>query len=176
MADRRLLLGALLALGAAGDRCDVSTLVLHCESRCAGVNATSVASSNPPNKYLLRPAVEPMFAQLEDGTGRRLRAPASEPEADIDTAAAFAEIAAPAQRVGNDGSPALPSLVASSTDFTTNSAYAPTHEAMMPDQIVSAIGPVGQCACPLAPGPATRREPLRAWVWGVGSWAARGPC
>jgi len=172
----RLLLGALVLVArAAGDRCDVRTLVLHCESRCAGVNATSVSSSNPPNKFLLTPVEKPMFAQLEDGTGRRLR-PAREVEA-VESATAFTELPpAPTNRLSNDGSPALPSThVASTTDFTTNSAYAPTHEAMMPDQIVSAIGPVSQCArSPRTP----RRAPPRC-LRGRGGvrrwWSALGP-
>ena len=168
----RLLLGALVLVAcAAGDRCDVTTLVLHCESRCAGVNATSVSSSNPPNKFLLTPVEKPMFAQLEDGTGRRLR-PAREVEA-VDSATAFTELPpAPANRLSNDGSPALPSTsVASTTDYTTNSAYAPTHEAMMPDQIVSAIGPVSQCA--RSPG-TPRRAPPRCLRGGIRRWSALG--
>jgi len=68
-----------LASAVAGDSCPVSSVVLHCEARCAGVNVTSFASANPPSHYLLSP-------QRREGGGAALEA-----------ASMFAELASDAR-------------------------------------------------------------------------------
>jgi hypothetical protein len=70
----------LSALGSAfaADACPVTSVVMHCEARCAGVNVTSYAAANPPSLYLLPPnkrqaggALEAasMFAELASDAG-----------------------------------------------------------------------------------------------------------
>ena len=42
----RFVLALLAALGVAqAERCEVSTIVVHCEARCDGVNATSYSTT-----------------------------------------------------------------------------------------------------------------------------------
>ena len=59
-----------------GERCEVSHISVHCESRCAGVNASSFSSSNPPTHLLLAPADTVEMLQLEE-TDRAGDAPAA---------------------------------------------------------------------------------------------------
>ena len=57
---------------AAAERCNVDAVVVHCEARCAGVNATSFSASNPAGTMLQPPAASRnlFLAQLESSDER----------------------------------------------------------------------------------------------------------
>ena len=117
-----------------GDRCSASTVVVHCESNCAGVNATSWASTNPPAMLLLspkraalaeletesRPPTEmtppgPMYLQIEEQQ--------VEPTAEV-----------------TQGTPTFAGAV-TAEQFSEHTVYAPTYEAISPDDLIGLIGP-----------------------------------
>ena len=69
---RKTLLARALASFAAAERCEISTIVVHCEARCDGINATSYSTTAPPSEQLLPPsnAVE-MLSELESESSAR---------------------------------------------------------------------------------------------------------
>ena len=72
---RRLaLLG--LAATAAAERCNVDAVVVHCEARCAGVNATSFSASNPAGTMLQPPAATSSSRSSRAATSGRRRSAA----------------------------------------------------------------------------------------------------
>jgi len=104
-------------VGSAGaERCESAGVVLNCKSRCAGVNATSISSSNPPP--------EQVFAS-SSGHGSRAERRALAPQVEI-----------PLQ----GGSPSDPSEP-SDQAFTNQTVYIPIHRPLSPDQLMAAVGP-----------------------------------
>ena len=105
---------------ATGERCSTSTLLLHCTSRCAGLDNASAVSSNPPPEQVLAPPQAELLAQLEN-------------EARSSGSVTFAQLA-------ESGSPTFPSYP-SDKNFTDQTAYAPAHRALTPDQLMALVGP-----------------------------------
>ena len=133
---RRLaLLG--LAATAAAERCNVDAVVVHCEARCAGVNATSFSASNPAGTMLQPPAAgrNLFLAQLESSDER--------PTPLGGAPMIFTQLqegAAAKPPASQGGSPSAISAVDAAT-FTEGTVYAPVHEPLSPDQLIGAIGP-----------------------------------
>ena len=133
---RRLaLLG--LAATAAAERCNVDAVVVHCEARCAGVNATSFSASNPAGTMLQPPAASRnlFLAQLESSDER--------PTPLGGAPMIFTQLqegAAAKPPASQGGSPSAISAVDAAT-FTEGTVYAPVHEPLSPDQLIGAIGP-----------------------------------
>lgn len=115
----------LLALAlwsvAVAERCEVSTVVVHCEARCDGINATSYSTTAPLSEQLLPPsnAVE-LLAELEGESG----------------GAAFSKHA---------GGRPLVMMQLQESWFWGNrqkEVYAPQHEMLSPDQLIELVGPL----------------------------------
>ena len=134
----------LLLLGwaarCAGEHCAVSTVVVHCESNCAGVNATSWASTNPPAMLLLSPKAaanerSAVLAELEDAS--------SPPNERTPPGPMYLQIEE--QQVEptvelTHGTPAFAGAV-TAEQFTEAAVYAPAYEAISPDDLIGHIGP-----------------------------------
>lgn len=129
----------LFSLLVQAERCTVTSVVVHCESRCAGINATSWANTNPPAKQLRAPSsgasASAILAELELETP----APAglSPPGA-----AVFAQLAE--QQVDprlTDGTAAVPGAV-NGASYSEQTVYAPVHETISPDDLIALVGPV----------------------------------
>jgi len=127
----------LLAGGAsAQDRCVVSSVVVHCEARCAGVNATSWASTNPPPYLLMKPsasATTQLLAELES------EKPAA-PTGLAPPGTMFMELAPARPEDPTDGTPTIPGVV-TSAQITEQTIYGPIHEAISPDELMALVGP-----------------------------------
>lgn len=112
---------AAVALGVAlAERCEVSTIVVHCEARCDGVNATSYSTTASGTEALLPPsnAVE-LLAELERDSG--------------------------ASRSKSSGGQPLMMLQMQESWFwgsRQKEVYAPQHEMLSPDQLIELIGPL----------------------------------
>ena len=132
----------ILALGlalttVAAERCNVDAVVVHCEARCAGVNATSFSASNPAGTMLQPPAAgrNLFLAQLESSDER--------PTPLGGAPMIFTQLqegAAAKPPASQGGSPSAISAVDAAT-FTEGTVYAPVHEPLSPDQLIGAIGP-----------------------------------
>jgi len=100
--------------------CAASTLVLHCVSRCAGLNATSMAASDPPPEQVLAPqTIESLAPDTESlpVKGRR-------------TFSLFAQLGEASGRVAP-----------SAANFSDQSIYTPAHRAFSPEQLMALLGP-----------------------------------
>ena len=129
--SRVALATVLLVASAHAERCATTTLVLHCTARCAGLNATSAVSSNPPPEQLLEPASVEVLAQLENDAVESHRRNSN------GGSLVFAQLdEAPAQ----SGSPTVPS-VPNDRNFSETTTYAPTHRAFSPEQLMALVGP-----------------------------------
>ena len=133
---RILAIGLALATAAA-ERCNVDAVVVHCEARCAGVNATSFSASNPAGTMLQPPAAgrNLFLAQLESSDER--------PTPLGGAPMIFTQLqegAAAKPPASQGGSPSAISAVDAAT-FTEGTVYAPVHEPLSPDQLIGAIGP-----------------------------------
>lgn len=117
-------LGALLLAGARAERCVSSALVLHCQSRCAGVNATSFASSSPSEDLL----------RTEDAGAERQR-----PRWGGGSPLVFAQLEE-TETPQQGGSPTAPTRP-NAANFTDQTVYAPAHRALSPDELLSIVGP-----------------------------------
>ena len=121
----------------AAERCNVDAVVVHCEARCAGVNATSFSASNPAGTMLQPPAAgrNLFLAQLESSDER--------PTPLGGAPMIFTQLqegAAAKPPASQGGSPSAISAVDAAT-FTEGTVYAPVHEPLSPDQLIGAIGP-----------------------------------
>ena len=121
----------------AAERCNVDAVVVHCEARCAGVNATSFSASNPAGTMLQPPAAgrNLFLAQLENSEER--------PTPLGGAPMIFTQLqegAAAKPPASQGGSPSAISAVDAAT-FTEGTVYAPVHEPLSPDQLIGAIGP-----------------------------------
>jgi len=136
-------LAGLLLVTARADKCVVSSVVVHCETRCAGVNATSWASTNPPSLLLMSPTVSAsatsqLLAELEvePGDSKGLAPPG---------AAVFAELEAQVQEPTTieaphtAGLPVIPGAITAS-QITEQTIYGPIHEAITPDELMAFVG------------------------------------
>ena len=126
-----LLLPALVS----AERCATSTLVLHCTGRCAGVNASSVSSSNPAPEQVLAPPSADVLAQLEneaDGASGRYQ-PRSR------SFGLFAQLGEgkPQPHAGSPTATTVPSAL----NFSDQTVYAPAHRAFTPEQLMALLGP-----------------------------------
>jgi len=104
-----------LAASARAERCETSSVTLHCQSRCAGLNETSYSSTNP--------SPEQVFS------GKALSSGAS---------AQHALMVEPLPQQG--GSPTVPTQP-SDVEFSNQTVYAPAHRALSPDQLMAIVGP-----------------------------------
>ena len=104
-----------LAAAARAERCETSSVTLHCQSRCAGLNETSYSSTNP--------SPEQVFS------GKALSSGAS---------AQHALMVEPLPQQG--GSPTVPTQP-SDVEFSNQTVYAPAHRALSPDQLMAIVGP-----------------------------------
>jgi hypothetical protein len=136
--------GLILALArAAADKCIVTSIVVHCENRCAGVNATAWASVNPPSMLLMPPtnsvsATTQILAELE---AENPVAPTGlAPPNTMFIQRVAPEERTPEDRVRTDGIPTITGLV---TDRQINeqTIYGPAHEAISPDELMTLVGP-----------------------------------
>ena len=134
---RIIALVGLALSAAAAERCNVDAVVVHCEARCAGVNATSFSASNPAGTMLQPPAAgrNLFLAQLESSDER--------PTPLGGAPMIFTQLqegAAAKPPASQGGSPSAISAVDAAT-FTEGTVYAPVHEPLSPDQLIGAIGP-----------------------------------
>jgi hypothetical protein len=121
MRIRQPALAGLLLGVASADRCQVSTIVVHCESRCDGVNATIFSSVGATENLLPTAEAVDALAELEkDRTPRR----------------------------SSGGQPLLFMQLQESSWWwgkgrtTDKPVYAPVHEMLSPDQLVELVGPL----------------------------------
>lgn len=124
-----LLLVLLAADGASAERCLASAVELHCETRCAGLNATMVASSNPPPEQVLAPPQAEALAKLENEAAAK-RAGGGRP-------LIFAQLAEGMHGAGSPTAPTDPS----DSSFKPQTVYAPAHRALSPEQLAALLGP-----------------------------------
>ena len=133
----------LLLLGwaarCAGEHCAVSTVVVHCESNCAGVNATSWASTNPPAMLLLSPKAA---ANERSAVLAELEAASSPPNEMTPPGPMYLQIEE--QQVEptvelTHGTPAFAGAV-TAEQFTEAAVYALAYEAISPDDLIGHIG------------------------------------
>ena len=118
-----------LAAAAVAERCPASTIVIHCQARCAGLNATSVSSTNPsPEQLMARGSVAaPTAAEVEAQKSGRGGSPL-----------VFAQLEEAKPR--KDGSPSFPGTP-SNANFSGQTVYSPVHKALSPDQLLGVLGP-----------------------------------
>lgn len=103
---------------ASAERCTAATFSLHCESRCAGVNASALDPPQPPVEQVM-PAV------TSGGSSLRRWLRGGSPLVYGDTPQA--------------GSPTTPSTP-SDTNFTANTVYAPAHRSLSPTELMAFLG------------------------------------
>lgn len=164
---RNVLLG-LIPL-AVSERCASSSLVLHCTSRCAGVNVTSFSSTNPPPEQVLAPPSAEVLAQLEnEADGVRAKKDVSRGRRAFSLFAQLAEGTAP-----KDGSPSVPTTPGTanfSDQVAALYARLPNHPLLRPTPHVAhsvpscawtlMLGCLRGCCAP-APLPTVRRRRSR---------------
>lgn len=110
---RDLFMGIFMATLTAAERCETTSITLHCQSRCAGVNETSYTTSNP--------AAEQVFGASQQH-------------------ALLVEPLAPEEAPQQGGTPTVPTAP-SDTTFSNQTVYAPAHRALSPDQLIAVVGP-----------------------------------
>jgi hypothetical protein len=142
---RRPALSALVLLGfaarCAGDQCSVSTVVVHCESSCAGVNATSWASTNPPAMLLMNPKIA--SASEKSAVLAELEAESAPRSGLTPPGMSMLELESKPEPTAEELSRGTPTFAGAVTaeQMTEQTIYAPVHEAISPDDLIGLIGP-----------------------------------
>jgi hypothetical protein len=122
---------------AASERCTASSIALHCIARCAGLNATATVSSNPPPEQVLAPPSAEALAQLEnEAEGVKSREKRGRRSFSL-----FAQLVE-GSALPHAGSPSVQAPPAT-TNFSDQTAYAPAHRALSPEQLMALLGPAG---------------------------------
>jgi len=117
-----------LALGVAlADRCQVSTVVVHCDARCDGVNATIFSSVGATENLVPTADAVEALAELERDSVNTRRKSGGQP-------LMFLQL---------QESATLPAWFWEKGQRTTDTpVYAAVHEMLSPDQLVEMVGPL----------------------------------
>jgi hypothetical protein len=118
----------------------VSTVVVHCESNCAGVNATSWASTNPPAMLLLSPKAS---ATEKSAVLAELEAEPSPPTEMMPPGAIYLQVEEQQLEPTAELTQGVPTFGGAVTaeQFSEATVYAPVYEAISPDDLMGLIGP-----------------------------------
>ena len=114
MASRLASLLAFTTALAAAEQCEVYSIAVHCQNRCAGINTSSISSSNPTPEQLSEASKGSDHSQ----GGHPL---------------IFGQLPP-------HGSPTVHSAP-SGGQFSNQTVYAPSHRALAPDELMTIIGP-----------------------------------